>query len=216
MHARKSLNVIHKIYWNMPIKSFFFPKEALQGKELPSHITWTDLKFDCIKIKHPETWKLKEIYNVADKDLEIKEGLILIEKVEVDGYLGIVYSTSICPKRSLDETIEYSFVLQDENVKSLKFTVHLFRPDIVIDIDNVPHEILVNPESGQASSKILVRNFGEGTAIVDIETMPESELQKHHPQFVEAFLRDFVKGIRSAIARLKEDFKEYSSLLSEL
>ena len=129
----------------MPIESFFFPKEALQGKDLPSHITWTDLKFDRIKVVHPRTLKLKEIYNVANKDLEIKEGLIRINRVEVDGYLGIVYSTDILPEKAIDETVNYSFILQDEVVKSLDFVTHLFRPDVVIQ--DVPRKIQVNPES---------------------------------------------------------------------
>jgi hypothetical protein len=211
---KKSLNTVDKIDENMPIKSFFFPKEALQGEDLPSHVTWSDLKFDCIKVVHPRTLKLKEIYNVADEDLEIKEGLILINKVEVDGYLGIVYSTTVLPDRSLDETIEYSFILQDKVVKSLNFAFHLFRPDVVIQ--NVPRKIEFNSVSGDVSPKILVRNFGEGTAIVDIETTPESELQKHRPQFIENFLQDFANGVKTSIAQLKKDFKEYDSLLNEL
>jgi len=198
----------------MPIESFFFPKEALQGEDLPSHVTWSDLKFDCIKVVHPRILELKEIYNVAEEDVEIKEGLILVNKVEVDGYLGTVYSTKPLSKRALDETLEYSFILQDEVVERLEFAIHLFRPDIAIQ--NVPRRIQVNPSSGEVSQKILVRNFGEGTAIVDIETTPESELQKHRPQFYEDFVRDFIENIKSGMTQLKENFKEYDSLLNEL
>lgn len=200
----------------MPIESSFFPKEALQGEDLPSHVTWSDLKFDYIEVTHPKFLELKEIYNVADEDLEIKEGLILINKVEVDGYLGIVYSTRLLPERALDETIKCSFISQDEVVESLNSVIHLFRPDVVIDIRNLPRKIQVNTESGEISPKILVRNFGEGTAIIDIETAPESELQKHCPQFVEDFLKDFIDGVRSGVAQLKKDFKRYNSLLDEL
>ena len=94
LERAKKINNRGIIIGNMPLQSYFFPKEALQGEDLPSHITWSDLKFDCIKIVHPKAVTLKEVYNVSDKDISIKEeGLILINKVEVDGYLGIVFSS---------------------------------------------------------------------------------------------------------------------------
>ena len=198
----------------MPIESFFFPKEALQGKDVPSHITWSDLRFDCIKVVHPKTFAPKEIYNVSDKDVIIKEGLILINKVEVDGYLGIVFSAEILSVRDSTDRIEYSFILEDNVIERLGSSIHLFRPDVVVR--DVPLEIHVDPDSGEISSKILIRNLGEGTAIVDIETTGESEVQKNRPQFVETFLREFIEGVKSGITQLKKDFEEYSALLNEL
>jgi len=198
----------------MPVKSSFFPKQALQGEDLPSHMMWSDLAFDCIKINHSKTLAFKEVYNVSDKDITVKEGLILINKVEVDGYLGIVYSSRILPAKASDEKIEYSFLLQSDVVESLTFSVHLFRPDIVVH--NVPHEMSVNLVSEKISPKISVKNLGEGTAVVDIETTAESEAQKHHPQFFETFIQELIEGIKSSVSRLKDDFKQYSALLDKL
>jgi len=198
----------------MPITSSFFPKEALQGEDLPSHITWEKLKFDCIKIVHPKILKIKEFYNVSNENIKIDEGSTIIDKVEVDGYLGIVYSTDILPEKALDETVEYSFIRKNDVVENLGFGIHLFRPDLIID--SVPRQIHVNPDSGEISPKISVRNLGEGTAIVDIETTSESQLQKHRPEFIEKFIQDFTDGLKSGVAQLKNDFKEYSSLLGEL
>mgnify|MGYP007042361256 CR=1 FL=1 len=198
----------------MPVNSSFFPKQALQGEDLPSHMIWSDLTFDCIKIIHSKALAFKEVFNVSDKDIIVKENSILINKVEVDGYLGIVYSSRILPTKASDEKIEYSFLLENDVVESLTFGVHLFRPDIMVH--NVPHQISVNPVSEKISSRILVKNLGEGTAVIDIETTPESEAQKHYPKFFENFIQEFLDGIKSSISRLKSDFKQHSSLLDKL
>lgn len=198
----------------MPVKSYFFPKEALQGEDLPSHIIWSDLEFDCIRINHSRAFTLKEVYNVSDKDISTKEGLIQIDKVVVDGYLGIVFSSRILPEKALDEKIQYSFILGNQIIESLTSTIHLFRPDVVVS--DVPPQISVSLPSGEISPRILINNFGEGTAIVDIVTTPKSELQKHRPQFVETFIQEYIEGVESGITQLKNDFKEYSALLDKI
>jgi len=198
----------------MSIKSYFFPKEALQGEDLPSHIIWSDLKFDRIKIDHSTAFTLKEVYNVSDKDMSIKEGLILIDKVEVDGYLGIVFSSKILSEKAVDKEIQYSFILGDEIIERLTSSIHLFRPDVVLS--DVPNQILVTLPTGEISPRIVINNLGEGTAIIDLETTSDSELQKCRPQFVEAFIKEYVEGVESGIAQLKTDFKEYSTLLDTI
>jgi len=161
----------------MPIESYFFPREALQGEDLPSHVIWSDLTYDFIRIVHSKKFALTEIYNVSKNDvLNKEEGVILISKVEVDGYLGLVLSSKILPEKSVDEVVEYSFLFRNQVMEHLTFNVHLFRPDVVVS--NIPSEISVNTASGEASPKILVRNLGEGTAIIDIETPSESALPK--------------------------------------
>lgn len=198
----------------MSIKSFFFPKEALQGQDLPSHVTWSDLKFDYIKILHSKNMKLKEIYNVADEDLEINEDNIIITNVEVNGYIGMVFSTSVLPERSYELEVECSFIVGNQVIQTVKSNTRLFRPDIVIK--SVPNIIKVNPNSDEISNRILVRNFGEGTAMVDIETTSSSNIQKHSPKFLEVFLQDFFGGVKKSISELKQSYSEYSSLLDKL
>ncbi len=198
----------------MSVTSYFFPKEALQGEDLPSHITWKELKFDKIQIVHPKFISLKEIYNVADKDVVVKAGLIEISKVQVNGYLGLVYGTEILPEKAQKDKIEYFFLSEGKSIQNLKTDFYLFRPDVVVK--DAPQEIQVNPETGEVKPKILLRNFGEGTAYIDIEMKPGSEIKKNRPKFVDVFIKDFEKGVKSSISILKKDFKVYEELLSKV
>jgi len=198
----------------MPIKSQFFPKEALQGQDLPSHVLWSDLKFDTIKIIHSKSLALKEIYNVPPKDFIVEEETIIVKKVEVDGYLGAVWSTKILPEKASDESVEFYFILNSDVLEKLSFSVHLFRPDVVIG--DIPVKISVTTTKGEVSPKISIANLGEGTAIIDIDTVAGTGLQKHYPEFVEKFLQEYHKDIQVSMARLKKNFREYSALLTTL
>lgn len=198
----------------MSIKSFFFPKEALQGQDLPSHVIWSNLKFDYIKILHSKNMDLKEIYNVANEDVEIDEDTITINKVEVNGYIGMVFSSPVLSERSCETEVECSFIAENQVIQSVKSKVRLFRPDVVIK--RVPKTIKVNPDSGEISNRVLVRNFGEGTARIDIETISSSSIQKHSPKFIEIFLQDFFKSVKKSISDLKQSYNEYSSLLDKI
>jgi len=195
----------------MALRSSFFPKEALQGEDLPFHVTWSNLEFDCIKIVHPKAFSPKEIYNVSKEDVTTGEGTVNIGRVQVDGYLGMVFSSETLPDRASDEKLDCLFLAKDDIVERVMFTVHLFRPDVVVI--EVPKEVSIDPTSGEVTPKILVRNFGEGTAIVDIETTHESHLQKQPPEFVKVFVEEYVRNIKGSFAELRSDFAEYASIL---
>jgi len=198
----------------MPIKSTFFPKEALQGQDLPSHVTWSDLKFDSIQIHHSTTMKLEELYNVSSEDFEISEGIVKINRVQVKGYVGLVFSTKILPEMSVHQLIEFNFIQNNKVIEKIEFNVHLFRPNIVIH--KVPDQIVVNLTSGAITDKILVRNLGKGTAYIELETIKESELQKKRPEFFERFLHDFFEGIKLSMASLKQSFEGQSGLIERI
>jgi hypothetical protein len=198
----------------MPIKSGFLPKEALQGQDLPSHILWSDLRFDSIKIRHSKDLTLKEIYNVPCDCHILEDEAIVVKRVEVDGYLGLVLSTKILTEKATDVSVEYDFVLNNQVLEKLEFQAHLFRPDIVIG--DTPIEICVATTNDEVLPKIPITNLGEGTAIIDVDTVPGSDLQKHYPEFVERFMEEYRTDIHFSITRLKKHFKEYSALLSAL
>jgi hypothetical protein len=198
----------------MPIKSKFFPRQALQGQDLPSHVIWSDLKFDLIRIIHSDNLAFKEIYNVPCNSYAIEKNAIIVKETEVDGYLGVVWSTKLLHQKASDDSIEYQFILNDRVSEKLSFSVHLFRPDVVVG--DIPIEIAVKTAKGEVSPKILISNLGEGTAVVDVETVPGTKLQKHHPEFIEKFLKEYYEEIGANIARLKKIYKENSPLLGSL
>lgn len=196
------------------IKSSFFPKEALQGEDLPAHVIWSDLEYDFIKIELSDSIRFKEGYNVSSDSIEISENLVIIKNVEVDGYLGLVFSSEILSDNSAYREVKLSFLYNNDVIESLCFNVYLFRPDIVID--GIPENILVNIETGVSKEKILVKNLGDGTAIIDIETVGESELQKHYPEFLKRFIEEYIEGVKFGISKLKEDFEDFKDLLDKV
>jgi hypothetical protein len=198
----------------MPIKSKFFPRQALQGQDLPSHVLWSDLKFDLIRITHSDNLVLKEIYNVPCNSYAIEKNAIVVKETEVDGYLGVVWSTKLLHQKASDDSIEYQFILNGRVSEKLSFSVHLFRPDIVVG--DIPVEIVVKTAKGEVSPKILISNVGEGAAIVNVETVPGTKLQKHHPEFIEKFLKEYYEEICANITRLKRIYKENGPLLEGL
>jgi len=198
----------------MPIKSSFFPKEALQGQDIPSHVLWKDMDFDCIRINHSKNMLFKEVYNASKPNFVVHETSVIINKIDVEGYLGIIFSSKYLPSKDQEDFIEYIFLKNFEIIEKLEFKVHLFRQDI--KLKDIPKKILINPIGGKADPKICVRNLGQGTAIIEVNTIEESKIQKARPKFVDDFIESSLENIESGISRLRESFAEFDKLLSKV
>lgn len=83
----------------MTIKSLFVPPYAMQGEEIPAHILWESLDYDLIKIVLPDVVKLKAVFNVGEKMFNISDRTVTINEVEVEGYLGMLFSTDKLKER---------------------------------------------------------------------------------------------------------------------
>lgn len=210
----KNYKHIPPVWDGMPIKSCFFPKEALQGQDIPSHILWNDFTFDYLKITHTKNLTFKEAYNVSKDNLIVHDNSVIIRQVEVDGYLGIIFYSKILPKKSEDDKIEFSFYRKDEIIESMIFFTHLFRQDI--RVIETPSEITVNPISGNAEPKICIRNFGKGTAIVEVDITEDSKIEKKHPKFLMDFVESTIERIDVEMMRLRRNFPEFDSLISKI
>lgn len=198
----------------MTIKSSFFPNQALQGQDIPSHITWENLTYDSIIITKFDELQLYEIYNVGDSDYSIDDNKIIIDRVASDGYLGVVFSTKSLKEKSIDRTVCFKFIYKDKIIEEISRNIHLFRPDVVI-ID-VPEKIYVDLKEGKIKSKIHIKNYGEGTAIIDVITKNNSEIIKHEPEWVRNFNIEYVKSIEYGIDELKNNYNHYDDVLEEL
>ena len=198
----------------MTIKSSFFPNQALQGQDIPSHVTWDDLNYDRIVIMVFDELELFEIYNVNESDYNIKNNEITINKVETEGYLGVVFSTKTLKEKSLDRTIFYKFIYEDKIVEEISYDIHLFRPDIVL-VD-VPNKIVIDFNENTIESKIHIKNYGEGTAIIDVITRDYSEIIKHEPEWVKKFNKEYIESIEYGMKELKNSYKEHKDLIKEL
>ena len=157
---------------------------------------------------------LKEIYNTS-KGFWITEGdIIKVHQVEVDGYLGMVFSSSLFKDSSCDVQLEFSFVDEKgaEIEKAIR-TIHMFRPDVVVE--EVLPIIEISFLKKSVEGKIRMKNKGEGTAIVAIETPDESEIKKKLPKDVREFRSRFKEDLTEQLAKVQVNFPKYSQTLNE-
>jgi hypothetical protein len=197
----------------MVIKSFFLPKETLQGAEIPSHVLWDDISFSHIKVDFPSQIKIKEVFNV-EKDCWKKEKIgIIVQKVEVNGYLGIIFESSILDTEEFDVWVDFSFFNDVQLIEKITRRLHLFRPQIIID--EVPETLEVDVEKGQPLKLIKLRNCGEGTAIVVIKTPKTSQVQRKLPKSIQEFRNDYHEALQNNLAVVKKDFPEQITEIDE-
>src|SRR2546422_2915927 len=87
----------------------FLPNEALQGEEIPSFALWRGVTFDEIRVSVPHGLKVSEVYNVAREDWAISGNDLLVKRVEVNGYLGLVLASEQLNETSKEVTIRWEF-----------------------------------------------------------------------------------------------------------
>jgi len=47
------------------LKSFYLPNEALQGEDIPAHVTWDNLDWDKIIITYSNSLDVEDVYNLT-------------------------------------------------------------------------------------------------------------------------------------------------------
>jgi hypothetical protein len=161
----------------MPIKSLFVPSYAIQGEDIPAHILWDSLEYKAIKIQLPEVIKLKEIYNVYKEMLDISDKEVIVKGVEMDGYLGMLFSTRKLHSYTVDVAIKFSFIDDEgkEIIKEQKM-INLFRPEL--EVVKMPENIVIDFKRNYVTDRIKLKKKGRGTLIINFNTPIESELQK--------------------------------------
>lgn len=197
----------------MPIKSLFIPKHAIQGEEIPAHILWDSLDYHLIQIEIPEkVMKLKEVYNVRDEMVDISSNLIKIKEVEVEGYLGMLFSTAKLKECSKSFHVNFSFFGKDgEKIVNETRDIFLFRPQLYLE--KVPKVIKIDVEKAFVYDQIILRKKGQGTLIINFNTPKSSELQKIVPDSISTFLANFRKDAEANLEEVKKKFPQYHKLL---
>ena len=195
--------------------SSYLPDEALQGQDVPSHIIWEDVDFDLIEIVLYPDIQLKEIYNLKKENYKIEDNKIIINNKKQKGYIGIVYNTLISKEKAIDKIIKYVFYKDGEIIEVIAASVHMFRADIILN--KVPESILVKFDNGSIiKEKIYIQNYGEGTAIVQIETVEDSQIIKEEPKWVQEFQEFIEEDVDRNIDSMITEHPEHDELLIEL
>lgn len=200
------------------LKSLFVPTDCLQGEEVPVHLTWNKNEKMIIKIYYPKSMKLKEIFNVEENDFDNSYNILTLDKFIINGYIGLVFQSEKEDNFSIDKTIK--ILIQDAAGKEIKIerNIHLFRPEICIY--KIPDKICVefenNSKKFKLDNRIIIRNKGEGTAIINLNMKDESELIKESPLDSEEFTKKFWSDLDKKFNKIKREFQDYSELLDDL
>ncbi|XHH08817.1 MAG: hypothetical protein ACFCUE_14810 [Candidatus Bathyarchaeia archaeon] len=194
----------------MTLKALYVPPQAIQGEDVPAHILWTPSSDFCtLLVSIPSSLQLKEIYNVLDASIErTKSGEIRINKFEMDGYAGFLFSTHNLPEYSKKEKITFRFSNSNgkKTVEEMKEIV-LFRPQLELGKEP-PKLLLIDPERAITSEKIRLKKLGQGTLIINFKTCENSEIQKKVPDGVSEYLVSVGKDLNINVKEIIEIFPE--------
>lgn len=208
------------------VDKFYCPMYANQGQEIPLYIIWNKEKQITVKILLPEGITVKNIFNVEENELKITNDSFLIEKFEINGYLGLTLLSKIYADASVQKTI-FITIIFNENEYLIEKNIELFRPNIQFKKPNQeiepqeiePQEIDITVDENNKiiiKKKVLITNDGTGTGIVILSEDDDSELKQNTPsgikEFSENFTNDFVNGLN----KLKKKYPQYSEILDDL
>lgn len=192
----------------------YLPSEALQGESLPSFAIWHDHAFKAIEVTFSSALRVDELYNVAPGDCDSEPGKLTVRKIEVEGYLGILFGSQRLQTTSEQAQVVFHFHHPDGAVQSITRAVHLFHP--LLAVREIPKTIRVDLANRTIKESVQVRNVGEGTVILSIKSDEDSDVRIEQPQAISEFNRLFRQDVTTGLAELEETFPRQSGLLEEL
>lgn len=191
----------------------YLPGEALQGESLPSFILWRGETVQRIDIQFPDALQVSDVYNVASGEWSVQHDRLTVNRVEVDGYLGVLFSS-----RRLDTTsrvIDVRFELhRGDRIESWARRVHLYRP--LLKVRYCPAKITMDVSKGRVDQTIQIVNEGLGTVFVSIVEDKGSEVELREPEALAKFQQLVREDIEIAFANFAKDFPDYSELMKDL
>jgi len=192
----------------------YLPREALQGEALPSFAIWHHQTFKTIEVTFPEALQVDELYNVAPGDRESEPGKLTVRRVEIEGYLGILFGSKRLESTSERFRVVFQFHHHDGAAQSVNRDVHLFHP--LLAVERVSEKIRVNLADRKVEEVIQVRNVGTGTVIVSVTGDKDSDVQICQPKAISEFIRSYREDVTTGLAELERVFSHQSSLLRRL
>jgi len=195
----------------------YLPNNSLQGSEIPFYLIWQGSEnIDLIIIEYPDDIEIKEIYNVSEGNFRIENNILYISKVDVNGYLGIKFVSKLT-KPLVKKNIQVKIYKNNQLIYNEVKSIRLFRPEV--ELYNIPQHISINVLESKntikinISDKIKVANSGEGTAVLTLKCLEESQIKKYDPMGIDEFRKKFWNDVEKKIYNLKETYPEYASLL---
>jgi len=189
----------------------YLPSEGLQGENIPAHILWdNNLGIKTIRIFFTSPLKVKNVFNV--KKWELNGNVLLIDEVEVDGYLGVLFETYVMDDTEVTSTVEFK-LMSDDDFKEIKRTITMFRPQF--EVKKVSREIVINPDTGHVYGRIEAKNAGRGLLILKISATDKSPTKVETPIKYREYIERFEKDFLEEFFRLSKEFPQYEFLFDE-
>ena len=193
-------------------KSIYLPSEGLQGEDIPSHIIWEDMDFESIRISFRSPLKFKEVYNSESEN--VRDECLIVQKVEWEGYLGLVFESSKTSPLEDQVSVEYSFCLSNGKVVKETKEISLFRPQL--KIQEIPEKIIINPVTGVVKNRIRIKNVGRGTLIILITATEDSPTKPDTPFSERELLERMKSDLRDEMSNLGKEFSQFQPLVDEM
>ncbi|CAD7768189.1 hypothetical protein FHEFKHOI_00142 [Candidatus Methanoperedenaceae archaeon GB50] len=193
----------------------YLPIHSLQGSEIPLYILWERSEnIDLIEIEYSEEIEIKEIYNVSEGNFRLKDNILYVDKVDVNGYLGIKFISKL-NEPSTKKDVDISIYKNNQIIYSEKKSIILFRPDITLyeAPNHISLEVLGDQNIINISNKIKIANRGRGTAILRLECSDSSDIKIFNPMGIEEFRKNFWDDVERKASKLRVKFPEYNELL---
>jgi hypothetical protein len=194
------------------IDRIYLPEYCLQGEEIPVYILWDNEKVVIIKISHPTTIKIKEVFNSQDESLEINETNITINNVDINGYIGLLFVSELIDESTLHQELIFELIDTEGNSQIESRLINTFRPDV--KLIHCPKEITVKKRDDRIiiSDQIELQNFGDGTAQIDFEIDDDnSSAEKVNPSGMGEFLENFIEDLSIKLSDLMDAYPDYSN-----
>jgi hypothetical protein len=206
--------VQHGSFSGVALPKVYVPPEALQGEDVPSFALWHNEEFSQIEVHFSKALGVKEVYNVARVDYEVESEALVVRRVEVNGYLGLSFSSHRLGGTSEKGHVRFDFHRVDGRVESESRTIHLFRPFLVVR--DVPQTIEVDIIRHSPANFVHVVNEGIGTVRVNIATEEGSDIVLKEPESMSE-LRKFIRqDVEAGLKDVASRYAEHADLLKRL
>jgi hypothetical protein len=203
----------------MNIKSVYLPDSTIQNDEFPGHILWNKNDNIKLQLELPPNIEIKEIYNVLPEDITyISENTIELDKFEVNGYVGFVFTTSLMEEANYRENVKFTLVdIDSHKTKTYVKEIEIFRP--LVKLIDCPKEINIEYDAESKTynidKKICFQNFGSGTALITVKLAEKENFELKKPDDIDEFISKFMEDLEESLDSLKENYPEYVSLVDD-
>jgi hypothetical protein len=139
------------------VVSRFIARWALPNEGIPLFLLWEGkLDFDAIEIEKPESFIIRDYYNVAKVQPDRKR--VRVDELRKEGYVGFVFTSPLFEPTSQEVEIVLNFLRKEKVVHREEFKTRIIRPKIELQ---VPDKVEVGP-NGQIRADVKLKYTGYG------------------------------------------------------